>query len=54
VLVFSKSTRILDMLEREFQVLRYPTRRLDGSTPVHERLALVDRFQRGENEVRYH
>ena len=43
VLLFSAWTRVLDILQQLFdEVLRLPCLRLDGSTPVTERQALID------------
>lgn len=44
VLLFSAWTRVLDILQQLFdEVLDLPCLRLDGSTPVTERQALIDR-----------
>jgi SWI/SNF-related matrix-associated actin-dependent regulator 1 of chromatin subfamily A len=47
ILVFSQWTRILDLLEVLMEDLDLPFLRLDGSTAVRERQALIDRFNSG-------
>ncbi len=50
VLLFSQMTRMLDILEAFMTHLGYEFLRLDGATPVTERLALIDTFN---EEKRY-
>lgn len=45
VLIFSQWTRILDLLEVLLEELGMEYLRLDGSTPVSERQALIDTFR---------
>ncbi|KAJ3546730.1 hypothetical protein NMY22_g1941 [Coprinellus aureogranulatus] len=45
VLIFTKSVKLLDMLEHHVQNKCYGYRRLDGSTRMSGRMALVDQFQ---------
>jgi SNF2 family DNA or RNA helicase len=45
VLVFSQFTGMLDILAERLQKEQLPFERLDGSTPLQERQALVNRFQ---------
>ena len=45
LVVFSQFTTMLDILEGAGSVAGWSWRRLDGSTPVKERLAIVDEFQ---------
>ena len=47
ILVFSQWTRILDLLEVLMEDLDLPFLRLDGSTAVRERQALIDQFNSG-------
>lgn len=48
VLLFSAWTRVLDILQQLFdEVLSLPCLRLDGSTPVTERQALIDQYVEG-------
>ena len=50
-LIFSQWTRVLDIMEVFLSdVLGFEFCRLDGSTPVAERTALIDRFQRASVE----
>eukprot|EP00606_Chrysophyceae_sp_TOSAG23-5_P000535 GSChrysophyteH2.ASY1.ANO1.945.1 assembled CDS len=61
ILIFSQWTRILDLLELLMETIRYtpppaqeqgvPFVRLDGSTPVSSRQALIDRFNKGDIPV---
>ncbi|KAF5361394.1 hypothetical protein D9758_006271 [Tetrapyrgos nigripes] len=44
VLIFSKSVKLLNMLEFHIQK-SFRNVRLDGATPQHQRMALVDKFQ---------
>ncbi len=44
-LVFSQFTRTLDLLEEAASKIKLPTLRLDGSTPVAKRKAIVEKFQ---------
>eukprot|EP00047_Mylnosiga_fluctuans_P017888 m.65180 g.65180 ORF g.65180 m.65180 type:complete len:651 (+) comp7311_c0_seq1:1-1953(+) len=44
VLVVSNSTKCLDMLDAVCQKLAFKTVRLEGSTPVAKRIAIVDKF----------
>ncbi len=50
-LIFSQWTSMLDIIEWLMDVLQLPYVRLDGSTAVDERLATVDRFNNGSDEV---
>jgi SNF2 family DNA or RNA helicase len=45
VLLFSRSTRMLDILERFLKQETYTPARLDGHTPVRERHGIVQRFK---------
>ena len=44
VLIFSQMTRVLDVLEDYFNLLRWSFCRLDGSTSQYERQLLIDQF----------
>ncbi len=46
-LVFSQFTSFLDILEKEMRLKKIPFSRLDGSTPIQKRKALVEGFQEG-------
>ena len=50
-LIFSQWTSVLDIIEWLMDVLQLPYVRLDGSTAVDERLATVDRFNNGSEDV---
>ncbi len=50
-LIFSQWTSMLDIIEWLMDVLQLPYVRLDGSTAVDERLATVDRFNNGTDDV---
>ena len=43
-LIFSQWTTVLDLVEALLDSLSLPYLRLDGSTPVPSRLALVDQY----------
>ena len=49
VLVFSFSTRTLDLIQNFVKSQGYTLLRLDGSTPTKARQGLVDRFQKDKN-----
>ncbi|XP_076093658.1 uncharacterized protein LOC143064602 isoform X2 [Mytilus galloprovincialis] len=49
VLVFSYSTRVLDIFEQYLMTTEYEYRRLDGSTSIKKRMALVREFNRDPN-----
>ncbi|XP_052090388.1 DNA excision repair protein ERCC-6-like 2 [Mytilus californianus] len=49
VLVFSYSTRVLDIFEQYLMTTEYEYRRLDGSTSMKKRMALVREFNRDPN-----
>jgi|GEM_PF-1413362 len=49
VLLFSQSTRMLDIIEQLFGRWRIVSVRLDGSTPPGQRQKLVDEFNRNES-----
>merc|ERR1712080_276531 len=48
VLIFSQFTMLLDVLERYLRIRSHKYLRLDGQTPVQERQALIDKFNRDE------
>ena len=50
-LIFSQWTSMLDIIEWLMDFLQLPYVRLDGSTAVDERLATVDRFNNGTDDV---
>ena len=50
-LIFSQWTAVLDVIEWLMDELRLPYVRLDGSTAVDERLATVDKFNLGAEDV---
>jgi superfamily II DNA/RNA helicase len=50
-LIFSQWTAVLDVVEWLMDELRLPYVRLDGSTAVDERLATVDKFNLGQDDV---
>lgn len=49
VLLFSSSTRTLDIIERYMKSELHSYLRIDGSTPSKERQPLVNTFQKGEH-----
>jgi SNF2 family DNA or RNA helicase len=49
-LIFSQWTSVLDLIEWLLDVLRLPYVRLDGSTAVDTRLAIVDRFNTASSD----
>ncbi|MGY3766690.1 DEAD/DEAH box helicase [Vagococcus vulneris] len=51
ILLFSQFTSMLSILEKEFEKLGINTFYLRGSTPIAKRQEMVDRFNRGENDV---
>ncbi|MCX4593781.1 DEAD/DEAH box helicase [Streptomyces sp. NBC_01549] len=51
VLVFTQYVRMARLIERHLAVRGVATRFLHGGTPVHEREAMVERFQEGEVPV---
>lgn len=51
VLVFSQFTRLLDLAQEALETAGITWVRLDGSTPMGQRQAAVDRFQAGGAEV---
>ncbi|KAF7729838.1 hypothetical protein EC973_003572 [Apophysomyces ossiformis] len=50
VLLFSQTRQMLDILEKMVKNLRYTYLRMDGTTPVHHRMSLVNEFNL-KNEV---
>ncbi|MES2745300.1 MAG: DEAD/DEAH box helicase [Bdellovibrionota bacterium] len=50
-LVFSQFTRFLKIIHLDLQKLGFRVLYLDGSTPVKERLRLVEQFQAGDYDV---
>jgi len=46
VLIFSQFTMLLDVMERYMKIRGHKFLRLDGQTPVQERQALIDKFNR--------
>ncbi|WP_405889074.1 SNF2-related protein [Streptomyces sp. NBC_01136] len=51
VLVFTQYVRMARLIERHLAARGVPTQFLHGGTPVHEREAMVERFQNGEIPV---
>ncbi|MDX3849971.1 DEAD/DEAH box helicase [Streptomyces sp. AK02-01A] len=51
VLVFTQYVRMARLLEQHLAARGVPTQFLHGATPIAEREAMVDRFQRGETPV---
>ena len=49
VLLFSQTRQMLDILEKMIQSFGYEYRRMDGTTPVHHRMSLVNEFNTDEN-----
>ena len=49
VLIFTKSVKLIDMLEFHLSACSYGFVKLDGSTKPTERMALVDSFQDDPN-----
>ena len=52
VLVFSQFTSMLDLLGERFEASNIPYLRLDGSTPIDKRQALVNEFQSETTKAR--
>jgi SNF2 family DNA or RNA helicase len=50
VLLFSYSTKNMDILERFLRKERYSFNRLDGSTPITQRQKIVDNFNNSPNK----
>ncbi|KAI8143975.1 SNF2 family N-terminal domain-containing protein [Fennellomyces sp. T-0311] len=48
VLLFSQTRQMLDILEMMVRTLGYEYRRMDGTTPVHHRMSLVNEFNTDE------
>lgn len=44
VLLFSQTRQMLDILEKMIRALGYNYRRMDGTSPVHHRMAMVNEF----------
>lgn len=51
VLIFSQFTKMLDLIGRELTVRGWPYFYLDGQTPAEERVAICERFNRGERDL---
>ncbi|AQP53503.1 hypothetical protein CBF34_00100 [Vagococcus penaei] len=51
MLLFSQFTSMLSILEEEFEKIGISTFYLRGSTPIAKRQEMVERFNRGENDV---
>lgn len=49
VLIFSQFTMLLDVLERYLKIRGHRYMRLDGQTPVQERQAMIDKFNKEED-----
>ncbi|KAG2223240.1 hypothetical protein INT45_006121, partial [Circinella minor] len=49
VLLFSQTRQMLDILQKMIRDLGYEHRRMDGTTPVHHRMSLVNEFNTDEN-----
>ena len=49
VLLFSQTRQMLDILEKMIRELGHEYRRMDGTTPVHHRMSLVNEFNTDEN-----
>ncbi|GAA6032918.1 hypothetical protein JCM8097_000048 [Rhodosporidiobolus ruineniae] len=50
VVVISNFTKTLDIVEKHCKEHKYPTCRLDGSTPQADRIPMVDGFNKGSNK----
>ena len=50
MLIFSQFVIMLDILEEFLRIKSYKFLRLDGSTPVNERIDLIDNFN-NDNEI---
>ena len=49
VLIFSQFTMLLDVLQRYLKIRGHKFMRLDGQTPVQERQAMIDKFNKEED-----
>ena len=51
VLIFCHNLALLDLLQVLFQKLNIPALRMDGGTPMQQRIQLVKEFQTGRTQI---